>query len=129
MKRISIILAMALLVTGFFGFTAMNHDGGCAFAPGGGDCPQMAVAMIARHMDAYSQFFSTARAADLLALLIAAAFLPAAFGRASRALQASPPRSAYRLVRERRVISGRNPSVIRWLSLFENSPSVEQIFA
>ena len=126
MKRLSIILIIALLVTGTFGFTAMNHSGGCSFAFGGnGDCPPTAIGMIMHHVDSYLQFFSSMPVTTSLSVLAMALLVLSVFDVWPQGLK--PPRRsfAFERVGDRGAGSTKDSNFIRWLSLFENSPSFE----
>ncbi|MDO8561464.1 MAG: hypothetical protein Q7S05_01415 [bacterium] len=130
-KRIAAALMLAsLLAIVFFSFAAMTHasDGrmqsGCPFtAMGTPLCPQDLTAAAIHHISAYQSLLGAPVGAGMTALLLALVLLvygvfiffirpPAPKPQLIRYLHGSPQSSA------------RDRKTTRWLSLFENSPSL-----
>ncbi len=132
-KLLSLLIITSVLVIGVFGFTSMNHGPnhavGCiASAVDNTPCPENIASMSVHHIQAFVSFFSVVPSIPfifLLALLFAV-FLGIGFlyikqsdslvDRVLWRFQHDPERQ---LVRPRKIT--------RWLSLFENSPSLQRI--
>ena len=133
-RKIMVSLILVSIVTvAFFGFATMTRaadggmEGNCPFSVVVESlCPQNLAAAVVHHISAYQSFLavfattgvSTAMAA-MLALLLA---LGAALLFSTGSLVYRPPAPARYLFNTPRTTS-QNRAVIRWLSLFENSPS------
>ena len=131
-KYLSLLLIISILVIGVFGFTSMNHgtnhSTGCiASAVDNTPCPENISAMAVHHIQAFISFFSVVPSIPfiyLLALLLAV-FLSIGYLFIKR--QESLLTSLLWRIRrdpERQLVRSRK--ITRWLSLFENSPSLHR---
>lgn len=130
MKKIAFPLMLApFLMAAFFGFVAMTSgpdgrmQGDCPFSATGVTlCPQNAVAIAMHHISAYQSFLNVPTGFDLVALLSALGGIGIVVVLIATSplvpstvpvsiLYESPPPISY------------NRKLVRWLSLFENSPS------
>lgn len=119
----------SFLAVSFFGFTIMAHDvdgnmrTDCPFSSTKGSplCPENATDMVVHHISAYQSLLNVpvdfGAAALLLALFaVALVFFVALYLLVStiraRSLYESPPSFSYK------------SDLMRWLSLFENSPAL-----
>ena len=133
-KLLSLLIITSVLVIGVFGFTSMNHGAGhatgcIASAVDNTPCPENIAAMSVHHIQAFISFFSVVPSIPfifLLALLFAL-FLSVGFIVIKRQdkLLASLTFWQVRHDPERQLIRPRE--ITRWLSLFENSPSLHGI--
>lgn len=131
-KKITAALVLASFVTiVFFSFIIMMHapgahgQNGCPFSTGVSFCPQDAVALVTHHISAYQSFLNATIPSGTMTLL--ASLLLAAFAFAILYLGSflfAPPSLALAGITDGSppVVSG-DRKIIRWLSLFENSPS------
>ena len=127
-KFLSLLLLISILVIGVFGFATMNrdieHSAGCvASAVDSTPCPQNIVAMTVHHIQAYLTFFSAIPVSPILVLMLLLTLLLSA-----RSLFVpikykfdDPDRKIIYKKSEAKPLALRK--LIRWLSLFENSPS------
>lgn len=127
-KILTAFLLLSFLTMTFFGFMAMSEgkmESGCPFSVTGTSlCQQDPLSMAIHHISAYGSFISvqvTSGTSALLAilLLIASSLLVPIM---LAAFVLKPPvrgRQTYRSPPP----SARTGSILRWLSLFENSPS------
>src|SRR3989344_1302659 len=129
---VSLVLVSILMVV-FFSLATMTRgaDGGmegdCPFSGVGATlCPQNLAAAVVHHISAYQSFLAvfatpgtTTAMAAMLALLIA---LGAALLFSVRLLVYRPPAPAS-YFSNTPLTTSQDRAVIRWLSLFENSPS------
>ena len=133
-KFLSLLIITSILVIGVFGFTSMNHGtnhtAGCvASAVDNTPCPENIAAMSVHHIQAFVSFFSVVPSIPFIFLLafLLAVFLSIGFvyikGRDS--IIASGLLWRMRRDPERQLIRPRE--ITRWLSLFENSPSLHEI--
>lgn len=127
LKALSFLVLAAVLIVAFGGFAGMMHQfgenmGNCPFSLEESLCPQDSLAVVVHQVSFYRAFFAATLKVGLLivaALLIVTLFVLGrnfynevvfrpqfAFCRRSN----RPPPSQYKIV--------------RWLSLFENSPSL-----
>ena len=130
-NTIAPLVFASFLMAAFFGFTAMSNgpdgrmQGDCPFSVTGASlCPQDAVAAAVHHLSAYQSFLNVPVSLGFgtlismfgligLALVLVASSPPVPIPVASSGvLYTSPPLASY------------NKKLIRWLSLFENSPSL-----
>jgi len=128
-KIVAPLVFASFLMVAFFGFAAMTSgqdgrmQGDCPFsATGASLCPQDILPGVIHHLSAYQSFLNVPIGFNLTVLLIALlafsiapilfwgslVLVPIAF---EKVLYESPPSISY------------NKKRIRWLSLFENSPS------
>lgn len=132
-KLLSLLIITSVLVIGVFGFTSMNHGAnhttGCiASAVDNTPCPENIAAMSVHHIQAFISFFSVVPSVPfifLLALLFAV-FLSLGFLYIKHrdSILASRLLCRVRLDPERQL--SRPRKITRWLSLFENSPSLHR---
>lgn len=132
-KLLSLLIITSVLVVGVFGFTSMNHGAnhavGCiASAVDNTPCPENIAAMSVHHIQAFISFFSVVPPVPfifLLALLFAV-FLSVGFLYIKHrdSILASRLLWRVRLDPERQL--SRPREITRWLSLFENSPSLHR---
>ena len=129
---VSLIL-VSIVTVAFFGFATMTRgadggmEGNCPFSVVGESlCPQNLAAAVVHHISAYQSFLAvfattgtTTAMAAMLALLLA---LGAALLFLVRSLAYRPPGPA-RYLFNTPLTTSQSRAVIRWLSLFENSPS------
>ncbi len=131
-KLLSLLIITSVLVIGVFGFISMNHGTnhavGCiASAVDNTSCPENIVAMSVHHIQVFISFFSVVPSIPfifLLALLFAV-FISAGFLyiRHRDSILASRLLWRVRPDPERQL---RPRKITRWLSLFENSPSLHR---
>ena len=127
-KFLALLLLTSILVIGVFGFATMNHSIGhsascVASAVDSTHCPQNIVAMTVHHIQAYLTFFSAIPVSPILVLMLLLTLLLSA-----RSLFVpikykfdDPDRKIIYKKSEAKPLALRK--LIRWLSLFENSPS------
>lgn len=123
----TMLLAVSVLAVGVFGFLGMNpdmgHDGGCiASLVNAATCPLQGIESMVYHASAYASFSQAVLASSLVLLALAALAL---FALARGVAHVPVPIHTYRAERIRHA-QPRAPrdEFVRWLSLFENSPSV-----
>ncbi len=133
-KLLSLLIIASVLVIGVFGFTSMNHRvshavGCIASDVNNTPCSENITAMSVHHIQAFISFFSVVPSIPFIFLLaiLFAVFLSEGF------LYIKQPDSLvnYILWRvrhdpERQLSCPRK--ITRWLSLFENSPSLHEIY-
>ena len=133
-KLLSLLIITSVLVIGVFGFTSMNHGAnhavGCiASTVDNTPCPENIAAMSVHHIQAFISFFSVVPSVPLIFLLalLFAAFLSAGFFYIKHrdSILASWLMWRVRLDPERQL--SRPREITRWLSLFENSPSLHRV--
>ena len=132
-KLLSLLLLTSILAIGIFGFASMSHnDGhstGCvASTIDNTQCPENIVEMSVHHIQAYLTFFSVILTTPiLLSILILVFLMLVGFSAKLAGFQyAGVDRRLIRKKLEIKVSILRK--LIRWLSLFENSPSFAWIF-
>ncbi len=133
-KYLSLLLAISILVIGVFGFATMNHGAGhtrgcVASAVNTTPCPENIIEMSVHHIQAFVTFFSvvppdssiTLFTLLLVTLVVAMVFITK---RQNQILNRS---ELWQINHdpERKLIRPRK--ITRWLSLFENSPSLHRI--
>ena len=133
MKTVSSLLLISVLIIGVFGFTSMSHEAmhatGCvASALNNTPCPENIAAMSVHHIQAFVSFFSVVPSfpfifflALLFAVFLGAGFLFIKFDDSTLASLVF-----WRLRRDPRRKITRPREITRWLSLFENSPSLRR---
>lgn len=130
-KIVTAFILVLFLTTVFFGFAAVMHDpvegmqGNCPFSVMGEPlCPQNLMAATVHHIASYQSFLSAFPAAGTLAAIIALliALSAALLLLAAPLLYKSPKLTRLYFAASSTVQSDKKE--IRWLSLFENSPSV-----
>lgn len=132
LQKIAAVFVLVLfLAVVFFSFTTMMHgsDGGmqgdCPFSVMGVPlCPQNLEAAIIHHISAYQSFLAVFAKASVTALLLAmlvAAYAALLF---SVHLFVYKPPARVRSFFHSSLAVSRDRKTIRWLSLFENSPSL-----
>lgn len=134
-KLLSLLIITSVLVIGVFGFTSMNHGvghaRGCiASAVDNTPCPENIVAMSVHHIQAFISFFSVVPSIPfifLLALLLAV-FLSIGFIFVKRQDSLLANLAFWRIQHDPERALTRPRKITRWLSLFENSPSMHRIF-
>ena len=132
-KLLSLLIITSVLVIGIFGFTSMNHEAGhttgcIASAVDNTPCPENIAAMSVHHTQAFISFFSVVPSMPFILLL---AFLLAVFSSIGhffiKRQDSLITNLAFWQVRhdpERELTRPRK--ITRWLSLFENSPSLHK---
>ncbi len=132
-KLLSLLIITSVLVIGVFGFTSMNHGAnhavGCiASAVDNTPCPLNIAAMSVHHIQAFISFFSvvpsipfTLLLAFLFTVFLSARFL---FIKHRDILLIDQVLWRVRYDPERQLARPRK--ITRWLSLFENSPSLHR---
>lgn len=132
-KLLSLLIITNVLVIGVFGFTSMNHGAnhatGCvASAVDNTPCPENIAAMSVHHIQAFISFFSVVPSVPFLFLLalLFAAFLSVGvlYIKHRDSILTSRLLWRVRLDPERQL--SRPRKITRWLSLFENSPSLHR---
>lgn len=132
-KLLSLLIITSVLVIGVFGFTLMshgtNHAVGCiASAVDNTPCPENIAAMSIHHIQAFISFFSVVPPVPfifLLALLFAL-FLSTGFLYIKYQDFASTDQLFWRVRLDPERQLSRPRKITRWLSLFENSPSLHR---
>lgn len=121
------MVLVSLLAAALFGFVIMvsmpdgQMAGDCPFSVAGSSlCPQNIVNMVIHHISAYHSFFNITIDSSLIAA-ITSLFLMAGFLISLPSLFGPPPLSLYR--RNNLSLTTLSPKLVRWLSLFENSPA------
>ncbi len=134
-KYLSLLLLTSVLVIGVFGFSSMNHEAGhatgcIASAVNNTPCPENITAMSVHHILAFISFFSVTPAVPFIFLLILlfAVFLSAVFLFIKLQDSILATLVFWRLRRDPERQLTRPRKITRWLSLFENSPSMHRIF-
>src|SRR3990167_3157371 len=128
MKFSAALLVVGILAVGVFGFLGMNstmdHESGNCIASLVNviACPLEGLSSAIYHMQAYASFSQAVFSSSLLLLaLVLLALLAHARGLTRDLLPATPSRRLPMREGSRPVLGH---TFIRWLSLFENSPSV-----
>ena len=128
MKLFAVLLLVGVLAVGAFGFLGMNpmtdHEAGNCVASlvNFVACPLEGLSSAIYHMQAYASFSQAVFSSSMLLLaLVLLALLAHARG-LMRDLLPVAPRRRLPMREGLRVVLGH--TFIRWLSLFENSPSV-----
>lgn len=133
-KPTSLLLLISVLVLGIFSFTSMSHGAdysvGCiASIVSNTSCPENIVEISVHHIQAFVSFFSAVPSVSLISLLalLFTLFLSAGFFLKQRKDFGIiyPELRQYRRDPERFIVRPRR--ITRWLSLFENSPSLHRI--
>ncbi|OHA17831.1 MAG: hypothetical protein A2836_03190 [Candidatus Taylorbacteria bacterium RIFCSPHIGHO2_01_FULL_45_63] len=132
-KYLIALLLISVIGVGVFGFASMNHtsshDTGCVTSVMEIPCPENSIAMLAHHIQAYVSFFSVILAtpfAFFTALFLALFLYAKTLFYKQRAYQNFDYGSKVTCpIRGLAVFPLKE--IIRWLSLFENSPSLHRI--
>lgn len=118
-KITTLTFIVVFLTVIVLGFSSMNHDGGCSFSTGDVvECPLTAISMAVRHISAYGTFVSVMPAMIVAVLLM---FLFILFFGISGGAEA-PPLQQKQDTKSYEIRHGIK-KLIRWLALFEHSPS------
>jgi hypothetical protein len=133
-KLLSVLLLTSVLAIGVFGFVSMNHRAnhavGCTVsAVDDTPCPENIVAMAVHHIQAFSSFFSVVPSIPFiffLALLFTL-FLSVGFFSIKHQDSVLASRLLWRVLHDPERQLSRPRKITRWLSLFENSPSLHRI--
>lgn len=133
-KLLSLLIITSVLVIGVFGFTSMNHGPnhavGCiASAVDNTPCPENIAAMSVHHIQAFISFFSVVPSTPfifLLALLFAV-FLSIRYFFIKRQDSLITNLAFWQVRHDPERELTRPRKITRWLSLFENSPSLHRI--
>ena len=132
-KLLSSLIITSVLVIGVFGFPSMNHGSnhvvGCiASAVDNTPCPENIAAMSVHHIQAFVSFFSVIPSIPFVFLL---AFLLAVFLSVGflyiKLTDSLVNRLLWRIKSDPERQLARPRKITRWLSLFENSPSLHRI--
>ncbi len=133
-KILSLLIITSVLVIGIFGFTSMNHGAvhsvGCiASAASNIPCPENIEAMSVHHIQAFVSFFSVVPSIPFIFLiaLLFSTFLSVGFLFIKHRDLTLSSLAFWRIRHdpERQLSCPRK--ITRWLSLFENSPSMHWI--
>ncbi len=132
-KLLSLLIITSVLVIGVFGFTSMNHgighSTGCiASSVDNTPCPENIAAMSVHHIQAFISFFSVVPSIPfifLLALLLAL-FLSVGFIYIKHRGLLLTNLVSWRVRHDPERQLSRPRKITRWLSLFENSPSLHR---
>ena len=134
-KLLSLLIITSVLVIGVFGFTSMNHGAshvtGCiASAVDNTPCPENIVAMSVHHIQAFISFFSVVPSIPFIFLLafLLTVFLSIGFVYIKRQDSLLANLAFWRIQHDPERALTRPREITRWLSLFENSPSMHRIF-
>lgn len=134
-KLLSLLIITSVLVIGVFGFTSMNHGTnhttGCiASAVDNTPCPENIAAMSVHHIQAFVSFFSVIPSIPFIFLLafLLAVFLSIGFVYIKRQDSLLANLAFWRIQHDPERALTRPREITRWLSLFENSPSMHRIF-
>ncbi len=133
-KLLSLLIIISVLVIGVFGFTSMNHGAnhvtGCiASAVDNTPCPENIAAMSVHHIQAFISFFGVVPSVPLILLLalLFAVFLSAGFFYIKHRDSILASRLLWRVRFDPERQLSRSRKITRWLSLFENSPSLHRV--
>lgn len=131
-KLLSLLIITSVLVIGVFGFTSMNHGDnhvvGCiASAVDNTPCPENIAAMSVHHIQAFISFFSVVPSIPFIFLLafLFAVFLSVGFLYIKQS-DSFPNQVLWRVLHDPERQLSRPREITRWLSLFENSPSLHR---
>lgn len=120
MKYLASIILISILSVSLFGFAVMDHRSmGCGSVTGmdPGDCPQTLVSMALHHILAYNSFTGVVISFLFSIIALAYALNEPSFLR--------PPTLSRARIRDREgALLLSQDELRRWLSLFENSPSL-----
>lgn len=124
----------SVLVIGVFGFTSMNHGAnyavGCiASAVDNTPCPENIAAMSVHHIQVFIAFFSVVPSIPFIVLLVLlfAVFLSIGYFFIKRQDSLITNLAFWRVRHDPERKLTRPRKITRWLSLFENSPSLHEI--
>ncbi|MEK7609855.1 MAG: hypothetical protein AAB470_01890 [Patescibacteria group bacterium] len=130
-KIITVLVLTSFLTVAIFSFAVMTRgpdgrmEGDCPFSVVGQSiCPQDTVAVAIHHISAYQSFLNMPVGSGLTALIVSLLFAVCA---ALFILISSPllgPPAVARILYDSPSIGLRSRKLTRWLSLFENSPSM-----
>ena len=134
-KLLSLLIITSVLVIGVFGFTSMNHGAGhatgcIASAVDNTPCPENIAAMSVHHIQAFVSFFSVVPSIPFIFLiaLLFSTFLSAGFLFIKHSDLTLSSLAFWRIRHDPERQLSRPRKITRWLSLFENSPSMHRIF-
>ena len=130
-KAVTLVTLLSLLAIVFFSFSFMARgadgqmQGDCPFSVVGGPlCPQDAFAAAVHHISAYQSFLNIIASSGVTALIVALVLAVCAAVAYSAGLLGFAPAPPARLFRIPPPSALPKRKVLRWLSLFENSPSI-----
>ncbi len=133
-KFLSLLIITSVLVIGVFGFTSMNHGAGhatgcIASAVDNTPCPENITAMSVHHIQAFISFFSVVPSIPFIFLLtlLFAVFLSVGFIFTKPQDSLLANLAFWRIQHDPERELTRSREITRWLSLFENSPSLHRI--
>ncbi len=133
-KILSLLIITSVLVIGIFGFTSMNHGAvhsvGCiASAASNIPCPENIEAMSVHHIQAFVSFFSVVPSIPFIFLiaLLFSTFLSVGFLFIKHRDLTLSSLAFWRIRHDPERQLSRSRKITRWLSLFENSPSMHWI--
>lgn len=129
-KIVAPFILASFLMVALFGFVAMSYgpdgrmEGGCPFsATGATFCPQDALIVAMHHISAYQSFLNIPVDSAMLLLMSALFFAVYLLVLIVRPLLFTIPVRTNHLSHGP-PLSARTRKITRWLSLFENSPSL-----
>ena len=130
-KTVTLFTLVSLLAIVFFSFSLMARgvdgqmQGDCPFSVMGVPlCPQDAFAAAVHHISAYQSFLNIIASSGVTALIVTLVLAVCAALAYSAGLLGFAPAPPMRLVRVPLSSALPKRKVLRWLSLFENSPSI-----
>ncbi len=133
-KLLSLLIITSVLVIGVFGFTSMNHGAGhttgcIASAVDNTPCPENIAAMTVHHIQAFISFFSVVPSMPFIFLLtfLLAVFFSIGYFFIKRQDSLITNLISWRFQHDPERALTRPRKITRWLSLFENSPSLHEI--
>jgi len=126
----------SILVLGVFGFASMNHGAnhivGCtASVVDNTPCPENIVAMSVHHIQTFVSFISVVPSIPFIFLiaLLFSVFLGVGFLSVKHQSLLLNNMVFWRVLRDPERRPSRPQKITRWLSLFENSPSLHRVFS
>lgn len=130
-KSITALVLISFLTITLFSFAVMMHgpdgrmDGDCPFsAMGQSICPQDTIAVAIHHISAYQAFLNVPVSSGLTALIISLLFVAYASLLIFTRLPLLGPPTFARVPYDSLSTDSHSRKITRWLSLFENSPSL-----
>ena len=132
-KLLSLLIIASVLVIGVFGFTSMNHGvnyvTGCtASTIDNTPCPENITAMSVHHIQAFISFFSVAPSVPFISILalLFAVCLSVGFFYIKHRDSILDSRLLWRVRPDPERQLSHPRKITRWLSLFENSPTLHR---